>query len=310
MKGEWKEMNRIKGRLLVALIILGVVFVWTGMSDVVDSKKTPTDFASIDGNAMHVGDIVEGDLAGNLGAFEEMYHTTYGIKTGSSDYVYLVPVGSKYIGLKSITKEQVAELDAQANETVDYILGNSKIEPRTVHFKGKVTQMGNDEQYYAKDYMKQMGLNDSEISQTLSNYMIVSVDFDHGMMFVGIGALCIVGALLLLVPQIGAVTQNIGHKKRMKELEAMPASRSAVQNDYYDAGTSNLQDQPLVMKKDPFEEARQDTDMTSGNSVFKLSGEENLQNNNQRNPWDVPDKVNDNEQNDKKESSSGLKLKM
>ena len=86
-------MSRFKTRLVITLIMLGAVMIFMGSSDVIDSRKTPTDFAAMSSEGMKVGEIVGGDLTSNLGTFEEMYHTTYGIKTGSSDYVYLVPVG-------------------------------------------------------------------------------------------------------------------------------------------------------------------------------------------------------------------------
>ena len=294
-------MSRFKTRLVITLIMLGAVMIFMGSSDVIDSRKTPTDFAAMSSEGMKVGEIVEGDLTSNLGSFEEMYHTTYGIKTGSSDYVYLVPVGSKYIGLKSITQEQVTELDAQANETIDYLLGSSKIEPRKVHFKGKVVQMGNDEQYYAKDYMKQMGLTDAQITQSLSNFMITSVDFDHGMMFVGIGALCVVGALLILAPQISGITQSIGHNKRMKELNAMP-SGGVVRDDFDLNSASSVPSEPIVMRKDPFTEAQEEAQ----GQTFGMSDDD--RSSGQRNPWDKPDDNDD--RSEKKESSTGLKLKM
>lgn len=197
-------MKKLKNMILWAFIILGGMFAYEGISDTIDSKKTPVDFASLMESNLSAGMIVEGDLPGNYGAFEEEYHTTYGIKTGTTDYTYLISIGNqKYMGIKSTSTEQVTALNTQANATVDYILGDSSIAPTPFHFKGKIIALTTEEQNFMKAYLKEMGYTEQELPGIMVNYKIQCVELQNGLITALLGTLSfLLGVFFLTYPWI------------------------------------------------------------------------------------------------------------
>lgn len=195
-------MERFTSRLMWIFFILGFIFIFNGAKDAIDSQKTPSDFNSMKETDIQNDMIVEGDIPYNFGAFEEEYRTTYGIKTGDSDYTYLIPIGEKkYMGIKNQTNEQQVVLDNQADQTIDLMLGDSAVEPTSFHFKGRITTMDSQDKGYMRNYLLDMGYTESEVDGYILGYRIECVDFNSGMGELGIGVvLFAIGLAILITP--------------------------------------------------------------------------------------------------------------
>lgn len=202
--------NNILSRLLVLLLMFGAILTFMGVRDFVDDKKTPENYNSMVEADFQKGMIVEGDIYGNLGAFEENYTTTNGVKTGSSRYNYMIPVGEKqYMGLLNQTSTQEAELEAQADDSFAYLMGESSKEPQPVHFKGKVKVMDSETKGYLRDYMLDLGFTESEINSLILEYYIQCDDYSGWLWQIVVGLVCLgIGVAILVVPMISANRKN------------------------------------------------------------------------------------------------------
>lgn len=210
IKYVWRERemkgNGVGTRFLIVLFIIGVVLTYIGAMDLIRGSKTPVDFDSLKASDVKKGIIVEGNLYANLGAFMESYTTRNGVKTGSSNYTYLIPIGSEeYMGLYSGNSSMQEELDAQTDATFNYLTGITSTEPVSVHFKGRVIGMDSKEKGYMHDYMIDMGFTESEITDYTINYYIKCENYDGGLIEMGIGIVCLlIGAAIILVPMLSA----------------------------------------------------------------------------------------------------------
>lgn len=210
-------MKRSISRIIWIAIILGGLFLYDGVTDTIDSRKTPVNFNELKETDIQKGMIVEGDLLCNYGCFEEEYRTTYGIKTGDSNYTYLIPIGEKYMGLKNQTTEQQNALDSQADSTINMLIGESSVQPAVFHFKGRIVAMNSEDQGYMKDYLISMGYTEATVNQYMLNYRIECVDFGGGMGEIAIGLLLlVVGLVVLLAPWV----EEQRKQKRVKEAHA------------------------------------------------------------------------------------------
>ncbi len=194
-------MKRFIKRLAVIAFVFGAILIWMGLQDYMDSKKTPVPYDTLTPEMIESGMIVEGDVPYNLGIFEEMYTTNYGIKTGDSSYIYLIPVGDQFMGLQCGNKETIAELDQQTEDTVKMFEGTLS-RPSSIHFKGKTSKMDSEDLSYAKQALQQAGLTDSEIDDVICPMYITIVYLDGGLQMAGIGAVCILISLLLFGVQL------------------------------------------------------------------------------------------------------------
>lgn len=96
--------NNVLTRLIMVLIGVGAVLIVMGSRDFIYSRKTPANYNSMLEADFQKGQLIEGEAYANLGAFEENYTTRNGVKTGESQYNYLIPVGEKqYMGLLNFT---------------------------------------------------------------------------------------------------------------------------------------------------------------------------------------------------------------
>ena len=198
--------NGVGTRFLIVLFIIGVVLTYMGTMDLIRGNTTPVDFDSLTASDVKKGIIVEGDLYANLGAFMESYTTRNGVKTGSSQYTYLIPVGEEeYMGLLNNTSTMESQLEAQADATYAYLSGSTSVEPVTVHFKGRVLGLDSESKGYMTSYMKDLGYTENEISSYALSYYIKCENYDGGLVELGIGIVCLaIGAAIVLIPILSA----------------------------------------------------------------------------------------------------------
>ena len=198
-------MRTFLSRIAWMIIILGVIIGYMGVSDCYHNSKTPIDYDTVKESDIKKGMIIEGDLYGNLGAFQESYTTTNGVKTGSSKYSYMIPIGDKqYMGLENNTSTMQRELENQADMTYDYLAGNSTTEPTVVHLK-----MSSETKGYMKSYMTDFGFSQSEVDEYLLDYYIQCETYDGWLTELVIAlVLLLIGGAILLVPILAARRQN------------------------------------------------------------------------------------------------------
>lgn len=198
-KGE-RKMKNFLSRLAGVILVFGAILVWMSVSDAINASKTPVDYSTVKESEIEKGMIIEGDLNFNYGAFEESYTTTNGVKTGSSKYTYMIPIGeTKYMGLKNTTTDMQEQLENQANKTFSYMLGESTSEPDTIHILGCVKKMDSETKGYLREYMLDMGFTSSEVDQYILDYYIQCENYDNwgAPLMVGIVLLLIGGAIVL-----------------------------------------------------------------------------------------------------------------
>lgn len=217
--------NSVGTRFLILLFIVGVVLTYIGATDLIRGSKTPVDFDSLMASDVKKGMIVEGDLYANLGAFMESYTTRNGVKTGSSQYTYLIPVGDEeYMGLLNNTSDMEAQLEAQADTTYAILNGSTSIEPVVVHFKGRVFGLDSESKGYMKSYMIDLGYTENEISTYALSYYIKCENYDAGPVELGIGIVCLaIGAAIVLLPILSArKNQNVMFANGSSSVESSP----------------------------------------------------------------------------------------
>lgn len=266
--------NTIGNRFLVLLFIVGAVLTYIGAMDLIRGSKTPVNFDSLLASDVQKGMIVEGDLYANLGAFMESYTTTNGVKTGSSNYTYLIPIGSEeYMGLYSGNSSMQEELDAQTDATFNYLTGITSTDPVSVHFKGRVIGMDSKEKGYMHDYMIDMGFTESEITDYTINYYIKCENYDGGLIEMGIGIVCLlIGAAIILVPMLSArKAQDVMFAQESSSVGTSPL------NDDFDSFQSENYDntQDTAYSNSAFGDLSSDAGDTSQTSdIFNMDNSE------------------------------------
>lgn len=223
-------MKNLLGRLYIALLIVGAVLAYMGTVDFLDGRKTPVVYEDLMEADVKKNMIVEGDLYANLGPYEEEYTTTNGVKTGSSKYSYLIPIGEKqYMGFKNQTDEQAAALDRQAEQVVAVMLGESTEQPEVIHFKGKVKSLDKKDRGYMRDYLLELGYTEAEVDGYILPYRIEVRNFDAGLpMMIGGVVLLAFGALFFFI------LSNM-EKKEQPVYTPQPTTVSVNLNDDFDA---------------------------------------------------------------------------
>ena len=215
-KNTRAQMNyegRIKmsflSRLKLILVVAGVVFIFMGGRDIYYQSKTPANYNELLEADYEKGMIVEGNLYANYGAFEENYTTTNGIKTGSSKYNYMIPVGEeKYMGLLNDTSTLETLLDDQMESTYAYIWGESTSEPDPVYFKGRVLAMDSETKGYLKSYMIDIGFTAEEAEQYILPYYIKCENYEGGVAWLIVGIIILlIGGIIIFAPVIIAAKQ-------------------------------------------------------------------------------------------------------
>lgn len=198
MKGKW--------RFVFILVVVGVMFTYMGTMDLIRGSKTPADYNVMMEADYDKGMIVEGDLYANLGAFEENYTTRNGVKTGSSRYNYMIPVGEKqFMGLLNNTADLETALETQADATFDYWNGDTNEEPLPVHFKGRVMKMSSETKGYLHDYMISMGYTEDEANDYILDYYIKCENYDGWLWQLVVGGVSLLIVLIIvLIPVISS----------------------------------------------------------------------------------------------------------
>lgn len=187
-------------RFLFTFGIFGAVFAYLGGSDLIDSRKPRYDINELMEADFKSGMIVEGELYSNLGAFEESYTTTNGIKTGSSKYCYMIPVGEKkYAGYQAVYSTDIANLDTQADETYSLLVGESTKEPQSVHILGKVTKMSQKTRGFLRSYMLDLGFTEQEVDSYILDYYIEQNNFSNALDFFLIGIVMLAIVIFIVV---------------------------------------------------------------------------------------------------------------
>lgn len=234
-------MRRFVSRVMWIFVVLGAIFLYEGINNTTNSKKTPVDFNTLKESDLKENMIVEGYIDNNYGYFEEEYRTTYGIKTGESIYNYLITIGNnKYMGLKNQTEEQRVALDQQMNDTIDSLNGIG-VSPEKFYFKGQIKSMTNQEVGFMKEYLVYMGYTDAEADKLMCKYYVQCVDFEGGMMQIAIGALLlVVGLGGVFLPMI----QEWRIEKRKQTMMNSVSSQSSV-NSY----SNSVYEDPFVADK-------------------------------------------------------------
>lgn len=188
--------------ILSMIVFLGIggFFLVTGFTELMDSKKIPVDFNTLSANELEVGMVIEGDLEFNMGKFMESYTTKYGVKTGSSTYYYVIPAGGEssvfmgpFMSLKGNTRIN-SQLDSQAKSVYSYLQGYGDSDFDTVHIKGKLKKMSNEDKGYLKSALAQMGYEGAQ--NMISPYTFQYSNFDtYGIFFIAGGIFFLIGFL-------------------------------------------------------------------------------------------------------------------
>ncbi|MCR5214168.1 MAG: FeoB-associated Cys-rich membrane protein [Eubacterium sp.] len=187
-------------RLILILLVVGVMLLGFGISDFIDTHKTPIKYDELTSMQLEKGAIVEGDLYYNLGVFETIEHTRNG-RVESTDYRYVIPIGDEsYIGFQAMNSEMVTSMDIQTEETYDYLDGKNDGTTTVIHFKGKIEKLDAEDYGYFKECMVDyLGLTESQFNERCPQYMIRARKFGKGIPFIIIGAILLVVAVFIII---------------------------------------------------------------------------------------------------------------
>lgn len=253
------EKMKLFTRFKILLAMVGVVLIFMGGQDLYYGSKTPANYNDMLEADFQKGMIVEGDLYANYGAFEENYTTTNGVKTGSSQYNYMIPVGEEqYMGLLNDTSSLEALLDEQMEATYAYIWGESASEPKPVHFKGRVMAMDSETRGYLKSYMIDIGFTTAEADQLILPYYIKCENYSGGPVTVAIGlVMLIIAGIIVFAPLLLAA------KQPKNDVQATGVGGTVIEDDF---GAVELEEKEDNTYKSAFDEI----DMTSTTSTDGL----------------------------------------
>lgn len=229
MKGYGgEEMKNLLGRAFWLLLVAGVVVTYMSTVDFLDSKKTPAVYEDLMEADVKKNMIIEGDLYANLGPYEEEYTTTNGVKTGSSKYSYLIPIGEKqYMGFKNQTDEEAAALDRQAEQVIDVMLGDSTEQPEMMHFIGKVKPLGKKDLGYMCSYLIDLGYTEGEVDEYILPYRIEVKNFNSVVPMLISGILLLVFGVLCFL-----ILKHIEKKEQMAYTPQQTMSSTSLNDDF------------------------------------------------------------------------------
>lgn len=195
------RIKNVLSSLIFFLLIFGAVFVYMSLGDWKRSNTTPIDLNTLTPESLEKGLIIEGDLPCNYGAFMEEYSTNYGIKTGSSTYTYLIPIGdTQFMAIKPHGSESESRFDRQADATLAYLLEETSVPPDSIHIKGQIKALDSESLGYMQDYLISMGYSRNQVSAYTCAYYINCETYDKWWLGLLIGLGCLVlGIVLLLI---------------------------------------------------------------------------------------------------------------
>ena len=189
-------------KIILITLVLGVLCTIFGWIEYSDSKKTPLDINTMSDSQIEKGAIVEGDIYYNFGVFETVENKRNG-RTESTYYRYVIPVGEEsYMGVQVTDSSMLAEMDKQTDETYDMMDGKIEDTTTTVHIKGKIVKMDNEDYGYFKDFMSSGGFTDDEIDKWGKEYYIQIRDFGQAKTLFIIGIVCLLISAALIVATV------------------------------------------------------------------------------------------------------------
>ena len=186
-------------QIMAMCLVGGVLLIVMGVGEIIDSKKTPVDYNSIQLSDLKSGDVIEGDISMNYGAYESIETKSSGKTTGVK-YRYIIPVGDKgFAGIEFSNSIDISNMDNMTKETLEVYKGNAEETSTVVHFKGKVNKMSNEDYGYFRDGMKGLGYTDNEIEQYSTKLYIQIRALNGGNTVVVAGAIMVIAGIVMTI---------------------------------------------------------------------------------------------------------------
>lgn len=245
------RIKNVSFNLMIFLFLFGAVFVYMSLGDWKRSNTTPIDLNTLTPGNLESGLIVEGDLPCNYGAFMEEYTTNYGVKTGSSTYTYLIPIGeTQFMAVTPHGDRLISSFEQQADATLAYLLNESYVQPDSIHIKGQIKALDSESLGYMQDYLVSMGYSRNEVSAYTCAYYINCESYDKWWIGFLIGLGCIVLSIGLLF-----ITLRSRSRQKKASVSAGPAPQMSPNPSYtnftpYNGTTSIPSD--FETKEDPY----------------------------------------------------------
>ncbi len=181
----------------IVLAVLGVILTVFVAGDMIDNAQKPADYNTLEMGDYKAGMIVEGDLPYNYGNYESV--TKEGSNTSIGDY-YMIEAGSEgFMGIYTAKKDLMKELKNQYNEFKNAETEDEIAAVRTVHFRGKVEKMDDEDVKWFRRYLKEAGLTDEIIDEcTIELYIRVKDGAPVWLLPIGI-VVTLAGAFLVFL---------------------------------------------------------------------------------------------------------------
>lgn len=185
----------------ITLLVIGIVLTVMMGGSLIDNAKTPEDYSTMSMSDFKEGMMVEGDLLFNYGSYVEMTKEKDNGSKSTVGYYYLIDAGEEgFMGLYTNISDMIKKLESQADDTWSYLNGETDDLPSTVHFKGKVLKMDQEDVGFMKDQMESLGYSGSEIDNVSLYYYINVTDTSSHPVFLAVGiALDVIGLLLIFI---------------------------------------------------------------------------------------------------------------
>ncbi len=150
----------------IAFLVIGVILTVMAAGTIIDSAATPVDFNNLKAQDVKAGMIVEGDLEYNYGSYVELTTKKDNAPEKTAGYYYLIDVGEESLmGLYTPVGTLSRQLDDQSEAFWDIMNGESEDMPETIHFKGKIKSMTDEDVDLFKDELERLGFTSEEIEQ-------------------------------------------------------------------------------------------------------------------------------------------------
>lgn len=185
----------------ITLLVIGIVLTVMMGGSLIDNAKTPEDYSTMSMSDFKEGMMVEGDLLFNYGSYVEMTKEKDNGSKSTVGYYYLIDAGEEgFMGLYTNISDMIKKLESQADDTWSYLNGETDDLPSTVHFKGKVLKMDQEDVGFMKDQMESLGYSGSEIDEVSLYYYINVTDTSSHPVFLAVGiVLDVIGLLLIFI---------------------------------------------------------------------------------------------------------------
>ncbi len=150
----------------IAFLVIGVILTVMAAGTLIDSAATPANFNSLKAQDVKAGMIVEGDLEYNYGSYVELSTKKDNAPEKTAGYYYLIDVGDESLmGLYTPVGTLSRQLDDQSEAFWDIMNGESEDMPETIHFKGKIKEMTDEDVDLFKDELERLGFTSEEMEQ-------------------------------------------------------------------------------------------------------------------------------------------------